>query len=190
MLVERLLPVAHERLIAIAEDAAVIEAAGHLSAPHTYLLVVCDRAGRMVGVMSKLDVVKHISRCSGHACTIAVSSVMTRNVITCRPNDWLRDVWAVMKDRYLHCIPVLGVDMKPLGTLYARDVLQALLTEVEDEEVLLRDYACLSGSTDRKFHSRKTSRRSLVTERAEGSVHLTRAEHDPRARHEATAALA
>jgi CBS domain-containing protein len=145
MLVERLLPVAHERLITIKEDAAVIEAAGHLSAPHTYLLVVCDRAGKAVGVMSKLDVVKHISRCSGLACTIAVSGVMTRNVISCRPNDWLRDVWGVMKDRYLHCIPVLGVDTKPLGTLYARDVLQALLTEVEDEEVLLRDYVMSVG---------------------------------------------
>ncbi len=145
MLVERLLPVAHERLIAITEDAAVIEAAGHLSAPHTYLLVVCDRAGKIVGVMSKLDVVKHISQCSGLACTIAVSAVMTRNVIACRPSDWLRDVWAVMKDRYLHCIPVLGADKEPLGTLYARDVLQALLTEVEDEEVLLRDYVMSVG---------------------------------------------
>jgi predicted transcriptional regulator len=90
-------------------------------------------------------VVRHISQCSGHACTIAVSAVMTRNVIACRRNDWLRDVWAVMKDRYLHCIPVLGADMKPFGTLYARDVLQALLTEVEDQEVLLRDYVMSVG---------------------------------------------
>jgi CBS domain-containing protein len=145
MLVERLLPVAQKRLIAINEDAAVIEAAGHLSAPHTYLLVVCDRAGKAVGVMSKLDVVKHISQCSGLACTIAVSAVMTRDVISCRPNDWLRDVWGVMKAGHLHCVPVLGRDMKPLGTLYARDVLQNLLTEVENEEVLLRDYVMSVG---------------------------------------------
>ncbi len=145
MLVERLLSVAYDRLIAITEDAAVIEAAKHLSVPHTHLLVVCDRAGKTVGVMSKLDVVKHISQCSGLACTLGVSAVMTRNVIACRPNDWLRDVWAVMKDRSLHCIPVLDVHKEPLGTLYVRDVLQALLTEVEDEEVLLREYVMSVG---------------------------------------------
>jgi CBS domain-containing protein len=43
------------------------------------------------------------------------------------------------KDGVLH-VPVIDEDPKPLGVLNARDALQALLSEVEEEEELLRDY--------------------------------------------------
>lgn len=99
----------------------------------------------MVGVMSKTDIVKHISHCHGHACTISVSSVMSKEVISCRPRDWLRDVWSAMKARGLQCVPVIDSDSRPVGILYARDALQALLTEVENEEELLRDYVMSLG---------------------------------------------
>ena len=145
MQVARLLPIAHEHMSVIRDDCAVIEAARRLSAPHTYLLIVCDHRGIAIGVVRKLDVVSHISQCSGHACTIPVSAVMTKDVVACRPDDWLRDVWSVMKTRYLLCIPVLDADRRPLGILYARDLLQTLLKEVEDEETLLLDYVMSVG---------------------------------------------
>lgn len=145
MLVERLLPTARERLAIVRDDAPVIEAAVYLGNPHTNLVVVCDPAGRMVGVMSKTDIVKHISHCNGHACTIAVSDVMIRDAVVCYGKDWLHEVWSVMKERVLQCVPIVDSNAKPLGILYARDALQALLTEVEDEEALLRDYVMSVG---------------------------------------------
>jgi CBS domain-containing protein len=145
MTVEKLLPVAHGRLIVIGSDAAVIDAARHLASPHMHLLVVCDRTGKAAGVMSKMDVVKHISSCQGNACRIAVSAVMTHEIVACRPDDRLRDVWTRMKTRSVQCVPVLSSNAKPLGVLYARDVLETLLTEVEDEEALLRDYVMSVG---------------------------------------------
>jgi hypothetical protein len=45
----------------------------------------------------------------------------------------------------LLCVPVLGPDSRPQGILYARDTLQALLTEVQDEESLLLDYVMSIG---------------------------------------------
>ena len=129
MQVARLLPIAHEHMSVIRDDCAVIEAARRLSAPHTYLLIVCDHRGIAIGV----------------ACTIPVSAVMTKDIVACRPDDWLRDVWSVMKTRYLLCIPVLDADRRPLGILYARDLLQTLLKEVEDEETLLLDYVMSVG---------------------------------------------
>jgi CBS domain-containing protein len=45
-----------------------------------------------------------------------------------------------MKERSLLHIPIVGQDFKPLGVINARNVLFALLGEVEHEESLLRDY--------------------------------------------------
>ncbi len=50
------------------------------------------------------------------------------------------DIWAMMKARGLQRIPVLDAGRKPLGVIYARDALQCLLGEVENDEALLRDY--------------------------------------------------
>jgi CBS domain-containing protein len=145
MLVEKVLPAARERLVIIGENAPVVEAAKLLGSPHTNLVVVCNPAGAMVGVMSKTDIVKHISHCHGHACAISVSNVMTRDVIACQAKDWLHDVWSLMKTRIIQCVPVIEVGSKPQGILYARDALEALLTEVQDEESLLRDYVMSIG---------------------------------------------
>jgi predicted transcriptional regulator len=139
MLVERLLPAARERLTTIADNAPLIEAARLLRAGAD-LVVVCDSAGFLAGVITKTDVVSQISECQGSSCTAAASSVMTRDVVLCRPGDWLQDVWSRMKERGLKNVPVMDQESRPLGVLNARDALQALLEEVQDEESLLRDY--------------------------------------------------
>ena len=45
-----------------------------------------------------------------------------------------------MKSRGLQRIPMLDGSRKPIGIVFARDALQCLLGEVEDDEALLRDY--------------------------------------------------
>ena len=139
MFVERLLPGARKRLVTICDDAPLIEAAKLLSSG-TDLLVVCGSAGVLAGVVTKTDVVRQMSSCQGAGCTTAVSSAMTRDVVLCRPDEFLHDVWMRIKERSLKNIPVAGRGSYPLGVLNARDILQVLLQESEDEEAMLRDY--------------------------------------------------
>jgi predicted transcriptional regulator len=94
----------------------------------------------MAGVITKTDVVSHISHCTGCSCTMAASHVMTQEVTFCHPSDWLHEVWSIVKQRGLKNIPVVDRDAVPLGVLNARDVVRALLEDTEDEESLLRDY--------------------------------------------------
>jgi CBS domain-containing protein len=145
MFVERMLAAARKRLVTIGDDAPLIEAAKLLGDRHTDLVVVCRSDEMLVGVITKTDVVRHISNCQGSGCTTAVSSVMTRTVILCHPSDLLREVWLLIKERGLKNIPVVGQDSRPTGVLTARDVLEALLEEVEYEEVLLREYVMCVG---------------------------------------------
>jgi len=140
MFAEQMLPRARERLATVNAAAPVKEAADLMSKPHNDLVVVCSHDGGMVGVLTKTDIVGQIRHCVGGGCTARVDTIMTRDVISCRPGDVLHDVWSVMKERGLQRIPVVDQGGKPIGIIYARDALQHLLGALENDEALLRDY--------------------------------------------------
>jgi CBS domain-containing protein len=102
MYVKRLLPAAREKLVIIADDAPLMEAANLLH-KGTDLVIVCDSAGLVAGVVTKTDVVGQMSRCQGASCTMAASLTMTRDVVTCRPDELLQEVWKRMKERKHSC---------------------------------------------------------------------------------------
>lgn len=145
LLVEHILPTARKRLVTVEDDALLLRAATLLGAPHVSLVVVSDRAGQAVGVLSKADIVRQISHCDGHSCTHTAASVMTRDIVKCALRDWLSDVWSTMKTVGVRQIPILDVDSKPLGIVYAVDAVHALLSEAQDQEQLLRDYVMCVG---------------------------------------------
>ena len=139
MLVDQLLDQARDRFVTIPDDAPLIEAAKLLRVG-TDIVVVCDVAGMLAGVITKTDVVGQISQCQGTSCVTPASLVMTRSVVTCSPGDWIHSVWITMKQRRLKNIPVIDTASRPIGVLNARDALEVLLGEAENEETLLRDY--------------------------------------------------
>jgi signal-transduction protein with cAMP-binding, CBS, and nucleotidyltransferase domain len=145
MLIESVVPTARQRLVTIAESARLIGAARLLRDASTDIVVVCNSNGVLAGVITKTDVVRQISHCQGSSCTIAASSVMTRDAVACRPTDLLHDVWLQMKERKLKNVPITNQESRPLGVLNARDALDGLLDEVENEESLLRDYVMCVG---------------------------------------------
>lgn len=144
MFVKTPLPQARERLATVPDGAPLIQAAKLLGVG-TDIVVVCNAAGSLAGVITKSDVVNQISRCEGASCRTPASLVMAKSVVTCNPRDFLRDLWAIMKERRLKNIPIVDSDKRPIGILNARDVLDALLGEVENEEALLRDFVMCAG---------------------------------------------
>jgi CBS domain-containing protein len=140
MLVERVLPIARERLITIRRNALLKDAAKLLCDTQGGLVVVCNSDGAMVGVITKTDVIRQISHCQGCACTTAAAAVMTQDVTYCHPSEMLHDVWLIMKERGFVHIPVIDQDFRPAGVVNARDALHALLVEADDEGLVLRDY--------------------------------------------------
>ncbi|MHA6731638.1 CBS domain-containing protein [Devosia sp. A369] len=139
MFVETILPAARERLVIIAKNAPLLEAARLLGAG-VDLLVVYGDAGRLVGVVTKTDVVKQIGQCQGAACTTLLGLAMTRDVLFCRAGDVLETLWSDMNARGLKNVPVIDAADEPIGVLNARDMLQALLSESVNEEAMMRDY--------------------------------------------------
>jgi len=139
MFVEPLLPVARGRLVTVADDAPLIEAA-RLLGPGRDLVAALAPGGALAGVITKTDVVARIAGCDGGGCRLAAGLAMTRDVLSCHAGDGLRTLWEAMRARGLKCVPVIDTEGRPIGILTARDVLGVLLREAEDEDALLRDY--------------------------------------------------
>lgn len=139
MLVRRLAGRARERLVILPYGAPLIEAAKLLRLGKD-IVVVCDDGGTIAGVITKTDVVGQLSHCRGSSCVTPASDVMAREIVTCSPDDGLSDVWTTMKRRRLKNIPIIEADRRPAGVLNARDLLEVLLGDAENEEALLRDY--------------------------------------------------
>jgi CBS domain-containing protein len=140
MRVESILPVAQQRMVTIRTTGLLVEAAAFLLDTNKALLIVCDGDGVMAGVITKTDIVRQVARHGGLVDNIPLSSVMTEVVISCRGEDALHDVLALMKTNGLVHIPIVDQSSRPRGVVNARDALQALLREVKDEELVLRAY--------------------------------------------------
>ena len=78
--VEKRVPVARERLVTVRDDAPLVEAAKFLDGRDINLVVVCDKGGAMVGIVTRTNVVRQMALCQGCGCTAAAGSVMTKDV--------------------------------------------------------------------------------------------------------------
>ena len=139
-LVKHILDDARRRLAVLSREAPITEAAEILANPDTPLVVVCDDQGIAVGVISKTDIMKALARVGADAVKMNTGAIMTHPVFSCDVDQTQQRVWESMNTRSLRSVPVLDDSGRPQGVVYARDLAHALLDEVNEEEVLLRDY--------------------------------------------------
>jgi CBS domain-containing protein len=140
ILVQHILEDARRRLAVLSRDGLVSDAAGILANPDTPLAVVCDDAGIAVGVVSRSDIVRIFARPKVDASKVNTGAMMTTRVISCHADQTLQQVWETMNGKSLRCVPVIDDFGRPQGVVHARDLARALLAEVDQEEILLRDY--------------------------------------------------
>lgn len=144
MLIEKIMPTVRKRFLSVEPDATLLKVARLLDGTGDMVLV-CDAAKHLTGIVTKTDIVRVTGRCSGASCTAPVADAMTTDVLTTTPKTLLQDIWQVMNERALKNIPVLDENGVALGILNAHDALLTQLQEVRYEEKLLRDYAMSFG---------------------------------------------
>lgn len=139
--VERLFPEAGASLVVLDQETAISDAAGRFI-PGVDMLVAKGAAGAVVGVLTKSDVLSHLTlpqtRKTAHL--VPISIIMTRDVVRCGLTDRLGAVWDMMHALELRNIPVTCAALRPLGIVNARHALAAMLQEAEAEDLMLRDY--------------------------------------------------
>lgn len=104
-----------------------VENASSLMTEHSIgALVVCDRWGKVIGIITERDIVRAIGNRGSGATKLPVSAIMSQNVVTCTPLDATDDVMAQMNRRRFRHMPV--VDQKELvGMISVRDLLKSVM---------------------------------------------------------------
>ncbi len=138
-LVKHILAAARQRLAVLREETLVPDAARILANPQTPLIVVCDKEGIAVGVMSRTDIIKLLASAGAAACDTTAATIMTRRIVSCHVDQPLQQVWSVLNARSFRCAPILDMG-RPQGVVHGQDLVRALLDEERHEEDLLRDY--------------------------------------------------
>ena len=100
------------------------------------LVVLEDQ--RVVGIVSERDIVHSFAVHRGETGEIKVADVMTRNVISCKPEDKLTHVLGVMTRHRVRHLPVFE-GSRLAGLVSIGDAVKHRLDELELEAAVLRD---------------------------------------------------
>ncbi len=109
------------------DPAATLEKASVLLAEHRIgAVVVCDRWGEVVGILSERDIICALGERGVEVLQEPVSALMSRDVVSCGPLDNAEDVLKRMNRHRFRHMPV--VDRRELiGMVSVRDLLKSFL---------------------------------------------------------------
>jgi CBS domain-containing protein len=128
-----------DRVISVAPDDGLTSAIATLSARRIGAVLVLDRAGAIVGILSERDVLHAMAREGAAALDRKVSDVMTGAVVTCDRDASIEHVMETMTERRFRHLPV--VDHGRLcGMISIGDVVRLRLEEQRREAEALRQY--------------------------------------------------
>ena len=92
------------------------------------VIVVTDEDGSLAGIFSERDLVRVLAREGQQALGRRLETVMTSPVVTCRPDDTVDHVLAIMTERRIRHAPVLA-DGRLAGMISIRDLVRSRLSE-------------------------------------------------------------
>ena len=102
-------------------------------------VLVVDRLERLAGIVSERDIVNAVATHGAPALELDASEVMTRDVVTCDPDDSIDQVMAIMTQGRFRHLPVVRHG-ELLGLVSIGDVVKARIAETEHEAEALRAY--------------------------------------------------
>ncbi len=102
-------------------------------------VLIVDRLDRVIGIVSERDIVHALATHGTAALELEAAQVMTRNVVTCDPDDSIDHVMEAMtRGRFRHLPVVRRGEL--LGLVSIGDVVKARLEEASQETEALRAY--------------------------------------------------
>lgn len=118
---------------------SVAEIAQQLSARRIGSVLVLDAAGAVAGIVSERDLCRALARHGAKALELEARQVMTREVVTCDPDDSIDGVMQTMTEGRFRHIPVVRHG-ELLGLVSIGDVVKARLEETKHETEALKAY--------------------------------------------------
>jgi CBS domain-containing protein len=86
------------------------------------VIPLVDQDGRLAGIVTDRDLCMAALMQGKPLFEIAVSSVMTRDVVYCRPEDAVETAETQMRDNQIRRLPVVDEDSHPVGVFSVNDL--------------------------------------------------------------------
>jgi len=118
---------------------SVAQVSQQLSVRRIGSVLVLDAEGSVTGIVSERDLVRALASHGAKAMELEARQVMTRDVITCDPDDSIDQVMQTMtRGRFRHLPVVRHGEL--LGLISIGDVVKARLEETKHETEALKAY--------------------------------------------------
>jgi len=128
-----------DSLHSIDSQASVLDATRRMNQHKVGALVVME-GGRVAGIFTERDVLTRVIAEELPPASVPISTVMTRDVICCSPDDDLDEVSAIMKTRRIRHVPVCDFDGAVSGIISIGDVNAQYASNAEQHIHFLNDY--------------------------------------------------
>ena len=139
MTVANILKKKGDGIISVTENQTVLEALNILAEHHIGAVLVMTEAGKMAGVLSERDVVRALPNAKGKLRAQKISTIMTRDVITCKEGQSIEEVMGIMTKNKIRHLPVVNKG-KLVGIITIGDVVKERIAETEHEAEALKQY--------------------------------------------------
>jgi len=139
MLIAQILAGKSSDVVSTRPEATVAEVVRLLKEKRIGAVVVLDAGGRLCGIISERDIARGLADHGAGLLDKQVAALMTRDVVTCVPEDDLRTLMQRMTDGRFRHLPVVK-DGELNGIISIGDVVKHRLLELETEAHMLQDY--------------------------------------------------
>jgi CBS domain-containing protein len=130
-------------VFSVTSTTSVAEVAQQLTERRIGSVLVLDADSRITGIVSERDLVRALARYGAKAMDLETGDVMTKDVITCDPDDSIDHVMETMtRGRFRHLPVVRHGEL--LGLVSIGDVVKARLEETQHETEALKAYIVAS----------------------------------------------
>jgi len=126
-------------VVTAAPSSSVLDIVKTLADKRIGAIVLLNGEGRVAGIVSERDIIRHLARSGPAILSASVADVMTRGVITCTPADTIDVLMQKMTTGRFRHLPVVEHD-RLVGLISIGDVVKNRVAEVELEANAMKQY--------------------------------------------------
>lgn len=131
-------------VVSLAPRDTVGTAARTLAEHRIGAVLVRDAAGKVLGILSERDIVRGLARHGDATERLDVTQLMTRDLVTVRPETPIADALALMTNRRVRHLPVLEAGVLA-GMVSIGDLVKARIEQAVHEAEELKAYVATAG---------------------------------------------
>lgn len=143
MLLREILQNKGSTVLTIAAQATLAEVVQKLVKNNCGSLVVCEVEGdpsHMVGIITERDILRASADLSSSLDQMRVADRMSRNPVTCTPDDSIQDAMGVMTERRIRHLPIVNEAGKLVGMVSIGDLVKHQHDQLTMENHYLKTY--------------------------------------------------